>query len=64
MKIELKTYKPVTAESTSATYFQRPLRNVQGIAESTHTATNALKLRGPEEVVLGISNAKNVEKCT
>ena len=47
-----------------AAYFQRPLRRVQGTAVRNHKATNALELRGPEEVVLGISNAKNVEKCT
>lgn len=64
MYIKPRTYKPVTEENTIAAYFQRPPRRVHRIAERNHRATKALELTGPEEVVLGISNAKNVEKCT
>ena len=59
-----ETHYPTIAERVRAAYFHRPASRVHGIADRIQIAMKALGPKGAEDVSLGISSARNVEKWT
>jgi hypothetical protein len=57
-------YPPNTLDNVRVQYFHRPHNKVNGMTDKIQTARNDCGASGEEEDTAGISNERNVERCT